>query len=295
VRSRVVLEAPAKINLYLEVGSARPDGYHPVRTVLQAVDLCDLLAVEVTDGGAGVRLEVEGDAPPGEDNLCHRAAAAFLAATGLRMGIKIKLTKVIPQAAGLGGGSSDAAAVLRVLNFIAGEALSREELLQTASTLGMDVPFFLVGGTVLGEGRGERVTALPQAPPLPVLLVNPGVGLSTAEVYRRFDILGGEELPAPGPAGLIEALPRGDCGAIGPLLYNSLQCAACELMPEVASLLEAADRAGAARALVSGSGPTVFVLEGEEERAADLEEEMKRHAPLVVRTRFRSSGVSRVG
>ena len=295
MRSRVVLEAPAKINLYLEVGSARPDGYHPVRTVLQAVDLCDLLAVEVTDGGAGVRLEVEGDAPPGEDNLCHRAAAAFLAATGLRMGIKIKLTKVIPQAAGLGGGSSDAAAVLRVLNFIAGEALSREELLQTASTLGMDVPFFLVGGTVLGEGRGERVTALPQAPPLPVLLVNPGVGLSTAEVYRRFDILGGEELPAPGPAGLIEALPRGDCGAIGPLLYNSLQRAACELMPEVASLLEAADRAGAARALVSGSGPTVFVLEGEEERAADLEEEMKRHAPLVVRTRFRSSGVSRVG
>ncbi len=295
MRSRVVIEAPAKINLYLEVGPARPDGYHPVRTVLQTVDLCDLLAVEVTDGGTGLRLEVEGEAPPGEDNLCYRAAAAFLAATGLRMGIKIALTKVIPQAAGLGGGSSDAAAVLRVLNFIAGEALSREELLHLASTLGMDVPFFLVGGTALGEGRGERVTALPQAPPLPVILVNPGVGLSTAEVYGRFDVLGGEDAPAPGPAGLIAALPRGDSRVIAALIYNSLQRAACELMPEVASLLQEAERAGAAGALVSGSGPSVFVLPSSEEQAVDLEAEMKGHAPLVTRTSFRSCGVRRVG
>jgi 4-diphosphocytidyl-2-C-methyl-D-erythritol kinase len=295
VRSRVVLEAPAKINLYLEVGPARPDGYHPVRTVLQAVDLCDRLTVEVTDGGSGLHLEVEGDAPPGEDNLCHRAATTFLAATGLRMGISIALTKAIPQAAGLGGGSSDAAAVLRVLNFIAGEALSREELLQAASTLGMDVPFFLVGGTALGEGRGERVTALPQAPPLPVVLVNPGVGLSTTEVYRRFDILGGGDPPVPGPAGLIAALPHGDSGAIASLLHNSLQPAACDLMPEVASLLEEAGRAGASGALVSGSGPTVFALASGEDQAADLEAEMKRHAPMVIRTRFRTSGVIRVG
>jgi 4-diphosphocytidyl-2-C-methyl-D-erythritol kinase len=295
VRSRVVIEAPAKINLYLEVGPARPDGYHPVRTVLQTVEVCDVLAVEVIDGGSGLHLEVGGDAPTGEDNLCHRAATAFLAATGMRMGIRIALTKAIPQAAGLGGGSSDAAAVLRVLNFIAGEALSREELLQAASALGMDVPFFLVGGTALGEGRGERITALPQAPPLPVVLMNPGVGLSTAEVYRRFDAQGGGDPPAPGPADLIAALPHGDGGAIASLLHNSLQPAACELMPEVASLLQEADREGAAGALVSGSGPTVFVLASGEERAADLEAEMKRHAPLLVCTSFRSSGVRRVG
>ncbi|MEW6553660.1 MAG: 4-(cytidine 5'-diphospho)-2-C-methyl-D-erythritol kinase [Actinomycetota bacterium] len=295
MRSRVVIEAPAKINLYLEVGPARPDGYHPVRTVLQTVEVCDLLAVEVTDGGSGLHLEVEGDAPPGEDNLCLRAAAAFLAATGLRMGIRIALTKAIPQAAGLGGGSSDAAAVLRVLNFIAGEALGREELLQVASTLGMDVPFFLVGGTALGEGRGERITALPQAPPLPVLLANPGRGLSTAEVYRRFDEVGGEDPPVPGPADLITALHRGDAGAIASLLHNSLQPAACGLMPEVGSLLRAAERAGAAGALVSGSGPTVFILPAGEGRLADLEAEMRRYAPMVISTRFRPSGVSRAG
>lgn len=292
MRSRITMEAPAKINLYLEVGPARPDGYHPVRTILQTVALCDLVEVEVTDGGEGLRLEVEGDAPPGEDNLCLRAAAAFLAATGMRMGVSVRLLKRIPQAAGLGGGSSDAAAVLRVLNFIAGEAMSKEELLSAASTLGMDVPFFLVGGTVLGEGRGERVTPLTQAPPLPVLLVNPGAGLATGEVYRRFDLCSGGGPPAQGSGDLVDALSRGDVGAIAPLLHNSLQRAACELMPEIAALLEKAAGAGAAATLVSGSGPTVFLLAADDEQAAYLEAEMKKHAPLVIRTSFRGAGVS---
>ncbi|RJP33614.1 MAG: 4-(cytidine 5'-diphospho)-2-C-methyl-D-erythritol kinase [Actinobacteria bacterium] len=295
MRSQAVLEAPAKINLYLEAGPPRPDGYHPVRTVLQTVELCDLVEMEVTDGGEGLYLAVEGGAPSGEDNLCHRAAAVFLATTGLRMGIKIRLVKRIPQAAGLGGGSSDAAAVLRILNFLSGEALSREELFRTAATLGMDVPFFLVGGTALGEGRGERITPLPQAPPLPVLLVNPGAALTTGDVYRRYDLSGGDDPPAQGPDSLIAFLPAGDAGLIGSLLYNSLQRAACELMPEVGSLLEWAAAAGAAGALVSGSGPTVFVLAAGDEEAASLEGEMRRHAPLVVRTSFRMAGVSQVG
>jgi 4-diphosphocytidyl-2-C-methyl-D-erythritol kinase len=295
MRSRTALEAPAKINLYLEVGPPRPDGYHPVRTVLQAVELCDLLEVEVTEGGGGLCLEVEGDAPPGEDNLCHRAAALFVSATGMRMGIEMTLTKRIPTAAGLGGGSSDAAAVLRALNFISGEAMGRDELMRTASTLGMDVPFFLLGGTVLGEGRGERVTPLTQAPPLPVVLVNPGVGLSTAEVYRRFDLREEESTPVQGPGDLIDALPRGDVAVISPLLHNSLQDAACELMPGIAALLERATEAGAARALVSGSGPTVFILAASDDEAASLEEAMRKYAPLVMRTRLRSAGVSRVG
>lgn len=294
MRSRITMEAPAKINLYLEVGPPLQDGYHPVRTVLQSVDLCDLVEVEVTDGGEGLGLEVVGDAPAGGDNLCLRAGAAFLAATGLRMGVSVRLTKRIPRAAGLGGGSSDAAAVLRALNFVAGEAMAREELLDAAAGLGMDVPFFLVGGTALGEGRGERVTPLVQAPPLPVLLVNPGVELATGEVYRRFDLSGGDSPPAHGPGDLIEALPRGDAADVAPLLHNSLQRAACELMPEVAVLLERAAGAGAAAAMVSGSGPTIFVLAASEELAASLEVEMGRHAPLVFRTSFRGAGVSPV-
>lgn len=286
------MQAPAKVNLYLEVGLPRPDGFHAVRTVLQTVDFCDLVEVEVTDGGEGLELSVEGEAPPGEDNLCHRAAEAFLGATGLRLGIRIKLTKRIPPAAGLGGGSADAAAVLRVLNFFTGEAMNRSELLRTAASLGSDVPFFLVGGTALGEGRGERITPLAQAPPLPVVLVNPGLGLSTAKVYNRYDALGGDEPPAQGPEALIEALSRGDIGDMAPLLFNSLQPAACEMMPEVGSLLEKGRRAGAVGALVSGSGTTVFVLAEDDAGAEELEKTMKEVAPMVWRTRFRSAGVS---
>ena len=292
MRGKVVLEAPAKINLYLEVGPRRADGYHPVRTVLQAVELCDLVEVELAEGGEGLELEVEGDAPLGEENLCHRAGEAFLAAAGLRAGVRVRLSKRIPRAAGLGGGSSDAAAVLRALNFLAGETVARDELLRTAASLGSDVPYFLVGGTALGEGRGERVTPLAQAPPLPVVLVNPGSGLATEEVYRRFDLRGGDEPPRAGLDLLVEALPGGDVARIAPLLFNSLQSAACELMPEAESCLQKGRQAGAAGALVSGSGPTVFLLARTEGEAAGLERKMRGVAPLVFLTRFRSAGVS---
>ena len=292
--NKVILEAPAKINLYLEVGPPRSDGYHSVRTVMQSVDLCDIVEVELAEGGSGLELEVEGDAPSGEENLCLRAAGAFSSAMGRPLAARIRLSKRIPKAAGLGGGSSDAAAVLRALNFLLGEAMGREELFRTAASLGSDVPFFLVGGTSLGEGRGERVTPLRQAPPLPVVLANPGTGLPTAEVYRRFDLSGGDGPPAGGPGALIESLPAGDAQKIASLLFNSLQRAACEMMPEVGVLLEVAKKAGAEGVLVSGSGPTVFLLAGGVEQATALEGELKGAAPYVVRARFRSSGVSPV-
>ena len=292
MRSKVVMQAPAKINLYLEVGPRRQDGFHAVRTVLQTVDLCDMVEVEVADGGEGITMAVVGEAPAGEDNLCHRAASAFMEATRQRLGVEIRLTKFIPPAAGLGGGSADAAAVLRALNFFSGEALSRGDLLRTAASLGSDVPFFLVGGTALGEGRGERITPLTQAPPLAVVLANPGMGLSTSEVYARFDSLGEGEPPQQGPAELIEGLARGDAARIAPLLYNALQPAACDMSPQVAALLDEASRAGAAGALVSGSGPTVFLLAADDYEAEGLEKRMREAAPLVWRTNFRSAGVS---
>ncbi len=291
MRDSVLLEAPAKVNLYLEVGAKRRDGYHAVRTVMQAVELCDLVGVELAGRGGVIALEVEGEAPRGEDNLCHRAAAAFLEATGLRRSVRIRLVKRIPVAAGLGGGSSDAAAVLRGLNFLAGEVLGSRELLELAASLGMDVPFFLVGGTAMGEGRGERVSPLAQAPPLPLVLANPGTPLSTAEVYRRYDAAGGGEPPRGGAEAMGEALRAGDARRVASLLFNSLQPAACSLVPAVGALLEHALWAGARGALVSGSGPTVFALVSDQGEAEELEKEMGRHAPLVVRTSFRSAGV----
>jgi 4-diphosphocytidyl-2-C-methyl-D-erythritol kinase len=289
---KVTLEAPAKINLYLEVGPLRSDGYHAVRTVMQAVELCDTVEVELGEGGDGMELVVEGDAPAGPDNLCLRAAEAFATALGRHLAGRIKLIKRIPQAAGLGGGSSDAAAVLRALNYLLGEGLQREELLWTAASLGSDVPFFLLGGTVLGEGRGERVSPLLQAPPLPLLLLNPGTGLEAKEVYGRFDLRGGDDPPGGGPRDLIAALPGGDINAIATLLFNSLQRAALEMDPAIRKLLEVGRRTGAKGALVSGSGPTVFALVSDDEAARGLEAEMRGAVPFVVRTRFRTSGVS---
>jgi 4-diphosphocytidyl-2-C-methyl-D-erythritol kinase len=292
VLRKVGLEAPAKINLYLEVGSLRPDGYHSVRTIMQTVELYDLVDVELAGRGGGMELKVKGDAPLGEENLCLRAAQAFAETAGMSLDLRISLVKRIPRAAGLGGGSSDAAAVLRALDFLLGEALGPERLLSLAASVGSDVPFFLVGGTALAEGRGERITPLVQAPPLAVILVNPGGELSTADVYRRFDLTVGDGPASHGPEALIEALPLGDIGRIAKLLHNSLQEPAMEIMPAIAGLLGKAKQAGAEGALVSGSGPTVFVLAEDDSRAAALESGMQSDSSLIVKTRFRGSGVS---
>lgn len=292
MHTRVNLEAPAKINLYLEVGSIRPDGYHAVRTVMQAIEICDIVELELMVGGSGLDLEVEGDAPLGEENLCLQAAAAFAEAIGKTLALRIRLRKHIPRASGLGGGSSDAAAVLRALDFLLGEAMGREGLLKLAASIGSDVPFFLVGGTALAEGRGERITPLVQAPPLPVILANPGGELSTAEVYRRFDLVGGDDPPQDGLQALIESLPGGNTDRISKLLFNSLQKSASQLEPRIAELLRRAREVGAEGAMVSGSGPTVFLLAGDDHSAAALERNMGNATPLIVKTRFRSSGVS---
>ena len=289
--NRVVMEAPAKINLYLEVGGRRPDGYHFVRTLMQAVELLDRVEVELSPSHGGVELEVEGDAPQGEGNLCHLAAGAFMEAVGRDMGVGISLVKRIPAAAGLGGGSADAAAVLRALNYLMEEALDVKEMFRLAASLGSDVPFFLLGGTVRGEGRGERVTPLAQAPPLPVILANTGDRLSTSEVYGRFDLSGGGEPPPGALEALVDALPVGDIGRISRLLFNSLQRPACEMMPRVGELLEKAEEAAGRGFLLSGSGPTVYILASGETEAESLEKKMRRVAPVVIRTRFRSSGV----
>ena len=291
-RNKITLEAPAKINLYLEVGALRPDGFHQVRTVMQAVDLCDLVEVELASGGSGLELDVDGGAPAGDENLCIRAAETFNSVLREPVGARIRLIKRIPQAAGLGGGSSDAAAVLRALDLLLGGVLRKEELLRMAASLGSDVSFFLLGGTVLAGGRGEKVSPLEQAPPLPVVLANPGRELPTAEVYRRYDQEGGGEPPQGSLEALIGALPGGDLGEIAPHLFNSLQTAACRMLPEVGKLLNRAEEAGAEGVLVSGSGPTVFLLAGDEEGAAALERAMGDVAPQVIRTHFRGAGVS---
>lgn len=291
--------AYAKINLALRVGALRPDGYHPVATVIQRLELHDRveLRVERGDGRTAGRLEVSVTAdrsgvPEGAQNLAWKAAmllAPELEAAGYGGArIEIRLEKRIPVAAGLAGGSADAAAVLDGLNRRLGLNLDPEALMAKAAALGSDVPACLVRGTMLCTGRGERVRPL-AAPRLWWVLAKPGGQLSTREVYREFDAL----LLAKGEAGrepqqleaelapLVEALTRGEVEGIASRLYNDLQEAACRRHAGIAPLLARMREAGALAALVSGSGPTVAGLTADADAACRIAGELAQEGAWV--------------
>lgn len=256
--NRVILKAPAKINWVLEVLRKRPDGYHDLSLVYQTVGLFDEVKIQTADGFS---LELSENVPgltAGEENLMLRAARAFAREAGIREGVRLVLKKNIPLAAGLGGGSSDAAVVLCGMNHLFGHPLSKERLFEIAASLGADVPFFLLGGCAHGMGKGDELTAWRVKTPAFLTLVKPAEGLSTAAVYASSrKIVRG----APGDlAPLREALSRGDWTRVGALLRNDLQPAAEEALPVIGEAVEALRRLGALGVCVSGSGPTVFAL-----------------------------------
>ena len=188
------MRCPAKVNLYLRVVGRRPDGYHEVVTVMQPLTLADTLTV--TLAGAGISLRCDRpDLPQGEENLVWRAARQFQEETGLTSGVRLRLSKRIPVAAGLGGGSSDAAGTLLALNELAGKPLPPGDLHRLASRLGADVPFFLAREPAVGRGTGTQLSPVTLLPYW-YLLVNPGVPLSTRWVYENLDLAGLAGLPA---------------------------------------------------------------------------------------------------
>jgi len=270
----VRVRAPAKINLTLRVGPARPDGFHPLATVYQAVSLYEeVIAMPAEPGVIEVRVSGEGaDQVPADDrNLAHRAAALLARRTGMPLGVRLSITKSVPVAAGLAGGSADAAAALLACSVLWELDLDHEELLPLAAELGSDVPFALLGGTAVGSGRGEAVApALARGNYHWVLAFAEG-GLSTPAVYRRYDELG----PTPPEpfevsAGLMNALRSGDARRLGPELINDLQAPALDLMPSLRKLVSLADEYQALGVIVSGSGPTVAFLAESEAEAVDL-------------------------
>ena len=250
---RLVVNAAAKVNLALEVLSKRADGYHEIATVMQAVDLSDRLTLEEAPG-IEVRTGAP-DVPTDERNLAYRAAAALQAAAKVEHGVRITLDKRIPVAAGLGGGSTDAAATLLGLNRLWSLRWPVERLEEVAVGLGMDVPFFLRGGAALGSGRGERLTALRSAV-LALVLVNPRFPVSTAETYGRMTPAlysdGGRSRT------MAEALAGRRPERVAASLYNGLELAAREPYPQIGQMEAALTAAGALGAMMSGSGPTVF-------------------------------------
>jgi 4-diphosphocytidyl-2-C-methyl-D-erythritol kinase len=249
-----VLRTSAKVNLALEVLGKREDGYHEIATVLQAVDLFDRLKVEVADT---LSLRTDDPALPTDDgNLVMRAARLLQKAAGTDAGAAIRLTKHIPVAAGLGGGSSDAAATLWGLNRLWKLRWPTARLQELAVELGMDVPFFLGSGRAVATGRGERLAALPAGGGYALVLVNPRVALSTGEVYGR--VPAGWRAEPTGTERVIEALRTRNVGKVAAALTNNLESVVEPVMPVVTRMKAALLAAGALAAIMSGSGPTVF-------------------------------------
>ena len=271
----VTVRAPAKLNLQLAVGPARPDGYHDLVTVFHAVSLFDEITVRHATE-ISVRTEGEGarDVPDDDRNLAVQAALSLRAAAGVSDGAEILIRKRIPVAAGLAGGSADAAAALVACNELWGAGLDGTALHEVAAAVGSDVPFGLIGGTAVGTGRGELLTpALARGEYHWVLAFAAGA-LSTAGVYAAHDRLRDRDGHSAGALaldeGLMAALRSGEAAAVGARLGNDLEPAAISLRPQLRRTLAAGREHGAVGAVLAGSGPTCAFLAADAEHALDL-------------------------
>ncbi len=261
----VTVRAAAKVNLHLSVGRPRPDGYHPLATVYQTLSLHDDVTVS-TGPTWSVTLVCEEDIdrdsfPSGEDNIVVRAGRLLADHHSEDRAAEFTVRKSIPIAGGLAGGSADAAAALVALDRLWGLETSDDDLLSLAAQLGSDVPFALVGGTALGRGRGEMVTPMLDDGTRWWVVVPARTGLSTPEVYRHYDELcpdAPEEVTVPDD--LVAALTDPNNRVLAAVMRNDLEPAAIDLRPELGELIEAGERAGALRGIISGSGPTCMFL-----------------------------------
>lgn len=270
----MIFQAPAKLNLFLRVIGRRADGFHELETVFQAIDLADELTVAPEDA-----LQLTGgcaDAPPGPENLVLRAAAALREATGCTRGAVMHLEKRIPVGAGLGGGSSDAAAALIALNRLWDLNVSRERLMELAARLGSDVPFFLMGGAALGRGRGELLEPLPLIPGAAsrcFVLARPAFPVPTARAYAVY-----RPAPADTPDldAFLHAYATGEPERLAPVLRNDLEAGVFGEWPELVAVRERLLAAGALGARMTGSGSVLFGLARDEAHARQLAERLER-------------------
>lgn len=267
-----VLMPPAKVNLFLDVLGKRVDGYHDIATLLVPVSLYDTLELQPTTDGE-LRLTCEPDVvPAGPSNLVWKATEALQRAFGVARGARMRLTKRIPHEAGLGGGSSDAAAAIAGLNAVWGLNRRVDELLPVAAEVGSDVPGFLVGPAWC-TGRGEVVSPAAGSGPIHLVIVKPPVGCPTGEVYRRVRVAGSPADPQP----MREAFARGDAPAVATALHNALQPAAFDLQPLVRKVYARLTDCNPLGVLLSGSGASVFAVCRSAADAADTARRFDRH------------------
>lgn len=267
----IKIKAYAKINLSLDVTGRRDNGYHDVRMVMQSINLYDELTIyripwNETEGGndastKNCRITIESDTtavPLNEDNLIYKAAKLIIDECGIKDGVRIVLKKNIPVAAGMAGGSTDAAAVFKGMNSLFELGLKQESLCDMGVKIGADVPYCIMGGTALSEGIGEILTPMRAMPGCVILIVKPDISVSTGYVYTAFDSL--KDKMHPDVDAMISAIEQGDIREVSKLLGNSLEGITVEEYPIIREIKQIMLGNGALGALMSGSGPTVFGL-----------------------------------
>lgn len=253
----IKVDGNAKINLTLDILGKRPDGYHEVAMVMQAIALHDTIEMEKTDGGIALSINVPW-LRADDRNLAWRAAKLIIEEYGLTGGVSMKLTKRIPVAAGLAGGSADAAAVLRGMNELYDLNISEEKLCELGARIGSDIPFCLMGGTMLSTGRGEVLKRLPDMPDTWVVLAKPRISVSTAWAYTNYDEKGAEKHPDNDK--IQQEIARGDRKAVAGLLCNVLESVTINKYDVISKYKQMMMDQGAIASMMSGSGPTVFGL-----------------------------------
>jgi 4-diphosphocytidyl-2-C-methyl-D-erythritol kinase len=274
---RLIVHAPAKVNLFLEVLGKRADGYHELETLMVAVTLYDTLVFQEDASGAIDFRTDDAAIPQGPQNLVVRSALLVREESGSKAGVKIWLRKRIPVAAGLGGGSSDAAATLAALNQLWKLGLSLPDLSRLGARIGSDVPFFFHTPAAVGRGRGELLSPVSLLRPLHMVLVCPKEGVSTADVYRQLPVPTASERRPIEPV-LVE-LARDNPAALGRLLFNRLEATACHLCPAIVAAHEALRETPLEGALVSGSGSASFGLARERRMAYRAAQSIKHRFP----------------
>ncbi|MBU9721989.1 MULTISPECIES: 4-(cytidine 5'-diphospho)-2-C-methyl-D-erythritol kinase [Bacillaceae] len=262
-----IVKAPAKINLTLDVLKKREDGYHEVEMIMTTIDLADRIQLTTLEENKIVIEVNKGFVPSNDKNLAYQAAKLLKDHMNIKKGVSIFIDKQIPVSAGLAGGSTDAAAVLRGLNDMWNLQLSIDQLAEIGLQIGSDVPFCVHGGTAIATGRGEKLEFIPSPPPFWVVLVKPPKGVSTKDVYGRLNL---NNLDHPDTDGMVQAIKNKDFHGISSRLQNVMEDVTFNLYPEVSKVKERMLQFGADGAVMSGSGPTVFAITQNESRADRL-------------------------
>lgn len=273
--TKIEKKAYAKINLGLDVLGVLPNGYHEVKMVMQTVGIYDVLTFEKAAEGIVITTD-SGELPTNEDNLIYKAAKLLFDKYNVTEGVRIHLEKHIPIAAGMAGGSTDAAATLKGINELFDLGCDEEELKEIGVKIGADVPYCVMGGTALAEGIGEKLTALSPAPECYLLVAKPDINVSTKYVYEHLDAL--ESYEHPDIDGMVQAIEDGSLTGVVQRMGNVLQDVTIPAHPIIEALKERMLELGAAGSMMSGSGPTVFGIFYEKARAREAYEQMVRDA-----------------